>query len=492
SEIYVRRNTVASLYGSYDTIHIYDSCSCNVNNDVKKLCVHVGNNAKTNVKALGKVDYCVIDDNDRVITTMYSLSPGALKIVDGENKTSKTNISPKRNEPLIGGEPPAEDNEPETNAFQGIKAFFKNLFEKTAVFFRSAGDFLQRTFSKIIAFFNPKKTVEPPQIGFENIKVGVSLPSGSSEWTTAASQFENDFNNKQINYSLVYASKDIATQVLQIEEMINSGCNLLIIAPIDGDALGTVLDLAKERNIPVISFKDLIMSSDAVSYYVCFDHYLAGERHGEYIRDRLKLDTTEGPYNIELFAGDPGDESARWFFSGAMDILNPYIDQGILNVKSGQTDFKEVSTPGNAPEAAQSRMDAIISACYSDSTNLDAVLCYSDPLARGVINTLEFLYSGSWPIITGMGCEIENVKYIINGKQNISVLLDYRILASKAVEMAEAVIHEEEPSINDRESYNNNVRDVPSFACECPVVEDNNYKWILVDSGYYSEEQLGL
>ena len=322
-------------------------------------------------------------------------------------------------------------------------------------------------------------------------KVGVAMPTKDLQrWNQDGDNMKKELEAAGYTVALDYASNDIATQVTQIENMINSGCEILVIASIDGDSLGTVLDQAKEKNIPVIAYDRLIMNSDAVTYYATFDNYMVGTKQGEYIRDQLKLDTTDGPYNIELVTGDPGDNNARYFFSGAMDVLNPYIDQGKLVVKSGQTDFKEVATAAWASEAAQSRMDAIISANYADGTKLDAVLCSNDSTALGVTNALESNYNGAWPIITGQDCDIANVKNMLDGKQSMSIFKDTRTLASKVVEMVDAIMKGGEAPVNDKESYNNNVKVVPSFLCEPVFADKDNYKEILIDSGYYTEDQL--
>ena len=88
---------------------------------------------------------------------------------------------------------------------------------------------------------------------------------------------------------LQYAANDIPTQVSQIENMIANGCEVLVIASIDGEALGTVLDQAREKNIPVIAYDRLIMNSDAVSYYATFDNWNVGVKQGEYIVEALDL-----------------------------------------------------------------------------------------------------------------------------------------------------------------------------------------------------------
>ena len=111
---------------------------------------------------------------------------------------------------------------------------------------------------------------------------------------------------------LQYASNDNATMVSQIETMITNGCKVLVIASIDGDALGTVLAQAKEANIPVIAYDRLLMNSDAVTYYATFDNYMVGQKQGEYIVQALDLENAEGPFNMEIFTGDPGDNNANF------------------------------------------------------------------------------------------------------------------------------------------------------------------------------------
>ena len=197
-------------------------------------------------------------------------------------------------------------------------------------------------------------------------KVGVAMPTKDLQrWNQDGSNMQAQLEAAGYDVDLQYASNDIPTQVSQIENMINSGCELLVIASIDGDSLGTVLEQAKEKDIPVIAYDRLIMNSDAVTYYATFDNYMVGTKQGEYIRDQLDLDNAAGPFNIELVTGDPGDNNARFFFGGAMDVLQPYIDAGKLVVKSGQTDFETVATANWSTETAQSRMDAIISANYA-------------------------------------------------------------------------------------------------------------------------------
>lgn len=322
-------------------------------------------------------------------------------------------------------------------------------------------------------------------------KIGVAMPTKDLQrWNQDGANMEQQLKDAGYEVDLQYASNDIATQVSQIENMISSGDQVLVIASIDGDSLGTVLAQAKEANIPVIAYDRLIMNSDAVSYYATFDNYMVGTKQGEYIRDQLDLENAAGPFNLEIFTGDPGDNNARFFYGGAMDVLKPYIDSGKLVVKSGQVDFDNVATANWATETAQSRMDAIISSSYADGTKIDAVLCSNDSTALGVTNSLEANYTGEWPIITGQDCDIANVKNMIAGKQSMSIFKDTRDLATQTVKMVDAIMQGTEAPVNDKETYDNGTGVIPSYLCEPVFADANNYKELLVDSGYYTEDQL--
>ncbi len=322
-------------------------------------------------------------------------------------------------------------------------------------------------------------------------KIGVAMPTKDLQrWNQDGDNMKKQLEAAGFEVDLQYANNDVATQVSQIENMVSSGDKVLVIASIDGSSLGTALEKAKEANIPVIAYDRLLMQSDAVSYYATFDNYMVGTKQGEYIRDTLDLENASGPFNLEVFTGDPGDNNATFFYNGAMDVLNPYIDQGKLVIQSGQKDFATVATANWSTEEAQKRMENIISSYYADGTTLDVVLCSNDSTAMGVENALDSAYSGAWPIITGQDCDIANVKNMIAGKQSMSIFKDTRSLAKQVVEMVTDIMNGKEPKVNDTNTYDNGVKVVPSFLCEPVFADINNYKELLIDSGYYTEDQL--
>ena len=329
---------------------------------------------------------------------------------------------------------------------------------------------------------------EAPSTG---TKVGVSMPTKDLQrWNQDGANMQAELEAAGYEVDLQYAGNDETQQLAQIENMISGGANVLVIAAIEASSLGEALDMAKAANIPVIAYDRLLMNSDAVSYYATFDNYKVGVTQGQYIVDTLDLDNAEGPFNLEITAGDPGDNNAPFFYNGAMDTLKPYIESGKLVVKSGQTEFEEVGTPQWKTETAQSRADNIISSFYADGTNIDVWLCSNDSTALGVTNALAANYDGEYPIITGQDCDIANTKNMIDGKQSMSVFKDTRTLASQVVKMVGQILNGEEVEVNDTETYDNGTGVIPSFLCEPVFADANNYKELLIDSGYYTEDQL--
>ena len=325
-------------------------------------------------------------------------------------------------------------------------------------------------------------------------KVGVSMPTKDLQrWNQDGEYMEKLLGEAGYEVELQYASNDVPTQLNQVETMIDDGCAVIVIAAIEGSSLGAALDKAAEKGVKVIAYDRLLMDNANVDYYATFDNFKVGVVQGTYVKEALDLDNAEGPFVVEFTAGDPGDNNAGFFFNGAISVLKPYMDAGKITVKSGQTEFADVATPTWKTDVAQKRAEDILTANYADGTKIDAWVCSNDSTALGVTNALEDNYDVDtlgWPIITGQDCDIANTKNMIAGKQSMSVFKDTRTLAAQVVNMVGQILAGETVDVNDTETYNNNVKVVPSFLCDPVFANAENYKEILIDSGYYTEDQL--
>ncbi len=275
--------------------------------------------------------------------------------------------------------------------------------------------------------------------------VGISMPTNELQrWNQDGDNMKKQLEAADYEVDLQYAQNDVSMQISQIKKMIANGARVLVVSAIDGEALGTILAQAKEADV----------------------------------------------------AGDPGYSCMPLpLFSGAMAALQPYVDSGILVCQSGQTEMMEVTTENWDAAKAQERFENILSTYYADKP-LHANMASNDSTAQGAATALASSYSNEvYPIITGQDCDIVSVQNILDGKQAMSVFKDTRTLAAQAAKMVDAIMQGGEPEINDTETYDNDsskdgVNIIPSYLCEPVACDITNYEELLIESGYYTMEQL--
>jgi len=328
----------------------------------------------------------------------------------------------------------------------------------------------------------------------KDVLVGVSMPTQSLQrWNQDGDNLQKNLTELGYKVDLQYADNEVQSQVSQIENMITKGAKVLIIAPVDGGALTAVLKEAHDAGIKVIAHDRFITSTEDVDCVGTFDNKKVGTLQGEYIVEQLDLENADQSFNLEIVAGSLDDDNAAYFLNGAMEVLQPYIDSGKLVVQSGQTSREQCATDAWQTDVAQARMDNILTAYYTDK-KVDAVLCSNDSTALGAVSALKSAGYGSsdqpFPIITGQDCDIANVKAIAAGEQSMSVFKDTRALAEVVANMAKTFIEGNEPEYNDTTTYDNGAKVVPAYALDPIIVTKDNYQEKLVDSGYYTEDEL--
>ncbi|MEU3251655.1 multiple monosaccharide ABC transporter substrate-binding protein [Streptomyces sp. NPDC006997] len=329
----------------------------------------------------------------------------------------------------------------------------------------------------------------------EDATIGIAMPTKSSErWIADGDNVVKDLESKGYKTKLVFGEDEPDQQVSQIENMITQGVDALIVAAIDNKSLNNVLQQAADADIPVISYDRLILGTENVDYYASFDNEKVGELQGSYIVQQLGLEDGEkGPFNIELFAGSNDDNNTRYFFQGAMNVLQPYIDKKQLVVRSGQTELTQVTTLRWDGATAQRRMDDILTKSYK-SERVDAVLSPYDGISIGILSALKSDGYGTkskpLPVVTGQDAEVASVKSIIADEQSMTVYKDTRELAKVASNMVDALLNDKKPEVNDTKTYDNGSKVVPAYLLEPVAVNKENYQEVVVDSGYIKEGDL--
>ena len=321
--------------------------------------------------------------------------------------------------------------------------------------------------------------------------IGILMPTKEQTiWSIQGDRLVAGYQAAGYATEIEFAEDDSARQATQIENMISKGVDALVIVAVDGAALTDACEKAKEAGIVVIAEDRLITNTKAVDFYVTFDLVKMGELQGQFIADALDLANAAGPFNMEIFSGSPDDPNAKLFYDGAMNILQPYLDEGKLVVQSGQVSYEQTAILGWDSAKAQARMDNLLSGFYADK-HLDAVLVAADCLAIGVISSLESMGYGTgdvaFPLITGQDAELAAVKAIKAGKQSMTAFLDANELVKIIVPVTTALLNGETPEAT--ATYNNETIDVPAQTYSPYAITADNVDY-LVEVGFYTDADI--
>ncbi|OII29559.1 sugar ABC transporter substrate-binding protein [Curtobacterium sp. MMLR14_010] len=306
--------------------------------------------------------------------------------------------------------------------------------------------------------------------------IGVALPAKTSQnWVLAGAAFKKSIEDAGFKADIQYAnaSSPVPDQQSQISGMITKGAKAVIIGAADGSQLTSQVKSAKSSGAVVIAWDRNILNTKNVDYYVAFNNYKVGQLQANALLKGLKEKGGNGPYNVELFAGSADDANATVFFNGAMNVLQPKIDDGTLKVVSGQTTFQKVQTKGWLAQNAQSRMTDLISQYYSGDTKLDGVLSPNDTLARAILTATKAAGKDN-PVVTGQDSETASIPLIMDGTQYSTIYKNTTDEAQAAIDLVSDIADGKTPKTTKDKNNDNGVKVVPAVELTPVLVTKDN------------------
>jgi len=283
------------------------------------------------------------------------------------------------------------------------------------------------------------------------IMIGMAMPETHVlRWIKDGQSLVAEAERRGYFGAVNWADGDQAIQNRQVQGFLLQGARALIIGNIN-EGIAPVVAEARRDGVHVIAYDRLIQNSADYDYFITFNNFEVGRMQGQAIATALNLNaaTTANPRRIALFAGSPTDGNAFFFFDGAMSVLVPFIERGVLQIvgpaprSSGDTaNFLRIATEGWRAELAKTRMEGLLVGDAGGTIILDAVLAPNDPLARGIIEALraDARYRDRLPVVTGQDAEFPSMVSIMNGEQHMTVFKDTAKLAEAAVYLADQIL----------------------------------------------------
>jgi len=292
--------------------------------------------------------------------------------------------------------------------------------------------------------------------GGGKLDVGIAMPETHVQrWVIDGNNLKAEAEKRGYKAEVQWGNADQAQQNQQIQSFLTQGAKVLIVGCIN-DGVGSVITEAAKDKVTVIAYDRIIPNSADYEYFITFNNFKVGVLQGQSIVEGLNLDkaTTSAPKQITLFAGSPTDGNAFFFFDGAMSVLNPYIDKGVLKVvgpypkTSAEAAFQQIATDRWQAPVAKARMENLLNNAARNVT-LDAILAPNDTLARAILEACkaDAKYRTKLPITSGQDAEFDSLLSIKNGEQFSTIFKDVGKLAEAAVLLADFAIKNQTPNI---------------------------------------------
>jgi len=306
-------------------------------------------------------------------------------------------------------------------------------------------------FFAVILLFAACTRSGPEKAGTGSLFIGIAMPETHVQrWVKDGASLQKFAESRGYRAEVAYGNADQSLQNQQIQQFLDEGAQLLIIGCVNEGVIPAVAEAAKKK-VVVISYDRIIPNSSDYDYYITFNNYEVGQFQGRSLEEGLDLKNTDvsKPKFITFFAGAPTDGNASFYFDGAMSILNPYIEKGVLRVvgpypktSKDRAAYQSITTKNWQASLANARMKYLLK---NDANNivLDAILAPNDTLARSIIEACleDPKYSGAkMPLITGQDSEADSILAIKNGQQYMTVFKDTTKLAEDTINLADQIL----------------------------------------------------
>lgn len=337
--------------------------------------------------------------------------------------------------------------------------------------------------------------------GGNTTDIGIVLPTKEEpRWIQDETRFKDALKDTDYSVEILFSQGSSAKEKENVDSLIAKGIKVLIICPQDAAAAGAAVEAAKKDGIRVISYDRLITNTDAISYYVTFDSVAVGKAQAQYLVDNCK--TKGAP--LYLYAGALSDNNAFLFFQGAWEVLQPKIADGtfVIANSSEALALKDKATINRDEESkiigqvttnwdfneAKNKAEAHLTAVTDPKLKGDVfILAPNDGTSRSIADTFKADTAIKSYVISGQDAEKASVQYIIDGKQSMTVFKDVRTLVKDSIAMALSILKGETPQTTGE--YDNGKIMVPAKQTDVIVVDQENVKAALIDSGYYAASE---
>ncbi len=317
-----------------------------------------------------------------------------------------------------------------------------------------------------------KKETSSSGVSNSDITIGFSIHGlDMSRWKREKAMAEEFAQKKGFNLLVMDAQKDPEKQVKQCENLIYQGVKALVIIPEDDKAAGKIAEIAKENKVPLIAYDRLIRNAH-VPYYINFNQVKVGELQAEILTKKYP----KGNY-IQI-KGSPTDNNTSYFTEGNAKVLEKFVKNKQIKIISSEY------VPGWYRNEAYKIMKNEL----KKTKDIQAVLVQNDDMGRAVIQALEEDNLAGKIGVSGQDADLDSIKYILQGKQTMTVYKPLRTMNNIAFNFALDIAKGKKPETNG--FSDNGFMKVPTYFIDVVAVTKDNIDSTVIKDGFYTKEEV--
>lgn len=259
----------------------------------------------------------------------------------------------------------------------------------------------------------------------DKVLIGISVRTFTSPYFVKISEQMQALGDENTEFIVTSGDDDVSKQLKDIEDMIQSGCDVILMCPANSSSIKPALVACQEAGIPVVVFDSRVDDDELVACSVVSDNYVCGFQCGEALAEAIGYKGKVAEYV------DTSQQLGIERATGWRDAIAQYPDIEIVNTQEGA---------GDAASAVP-KMEAILQA----NPDIVGMYAFNDPSANGCISAIAaagLTDQINVVSIDGLDMALESIK---KGEQLGSSMQRTDLIAENAMDAAYKLINGETP-----------------------------------------------
>lgn len=309
----------------------------------------------------------------------------------------------------------------------------------------------------------------------KKIKIGFSMDTLKEErWVRDKDAFEKRCKELDAECIVSVANGVAERQASDVDSMLTQNIDVLVIAAKDATQAVSMVDKAKAKGIPVISY-DRLINSDKLDLYISHQVPVIGQKMAEYALQKVPKG------NYVMIYGAPTDNNAHIMKKAQLAVLQPAIDRGDIKIVA-----EEYAKDWLRDEALKIMENALT----KSNDDVQVVIASNDGTASGAIAALEKKGLAGKVVVTGQDAEKAALQSIAAGNQTMTVYKPIIPLASGAVDAA-VKLAKKEPLTGTTKFMNDKInKEVTAILLEIVSVDKDNMMDTIIKDGFQTYDEV--